>query len=120
MRFWARKDVMSRLRLSQSASYRIVGTARGHLVSSADILAILNNSRRGPQPMLTAIPSDLATADEMAQAIDGNVSAHDLHNWTLRTNNVVPHFLLNTHSRRFQKSAVLAWLDHLSQIVRRG
>lgn len=119
MRYWKREDVMSRLRLSQSASYRIVGTARGSLISSTDILAILNNSRRGPQPMLAEIPSDLLTPEEMAREL-GNVTARDLHNWTLRARNVVPHFLLNTHCRRFQRSMVLAWLDHLSQIVRRG
>lgn len=120
MRYWNRKDVMDRLRLSQAASYRIVGTARGRLIAAADILAILNNSRRGPQPLLLDIPGDLVTPDEMAQAIGGNVSAHDLHNWTLRSRNIVPHFMLNTHCRRFQKSAVIAWLDRLSQIVRRG
>ena len=119
MRYWERKDVMNRLRLSQSASYRIVGTARGSLISSVDILAILNNSRRGPQPMLSEIPSDLMTPEEMATEI-GCVTAKDLKNWTLRIRNVPPHFLLNTHCRRFQRSAVIAWLDGMSQIVRRG
>ncbi len=119
MRYWTRKDVMNRLRISQSASYRIIGTARGSLISSTDILAILNNARCGPQPMLVEIPSDLLTPEEMAQEI-GCVSAHQLHNWTLRVRNVPPHFLLNTHCRRFQKSAVLSWLDRMAQIVRRG
>ena len=119
MRYWARKDVMSRLRLSQSASYRIIGTARGPLIAAADILAILNNSRRGPQPLLLEIPSDILTEDEMSAALEC-VSPRQLHNWTLRTRNVPPHFLLNTHCRRFQKSAVLSWLDKTSQIIRRG
>jgi len=119
MRYWERKDVMERLRLSQSASYRIIGTARGKLIASTDLLAILNNSRRGPQPMLAEIPSDILTEEEMANEL-GCVTKHQLHNWTLRTRNIPPFFMLNTHCRRFQKSEVVAWLDRLSQIVRRG
>lgn len=119
MRYWDRKSVMIRLRLSQSASYRIVGTSRGKLISSTDLLSILNNSRRGPQPILTEIPGDLLTEDEMSRELEC-VSKKQLHAWTLRRQNVIPHFLLNSHCRRFQRSTVLAWLDGLSQIVRRG
>lgn len=119
MRYLNRKDVMRRLRLSQSASYRIVGTARGSLIAASDVLAILNNSRRGPQPLLLELPDDLLTEDEMAAALDC-VTPRQVHNWTLRLRNPPPHFLLNTHCRRFQRSAVIAWLDKLSQIVRRG
>lgn len=119
MRFLDRKTVMKRLRLSQAASYRIVGTSRGNLIASTDLLAILNNARRGPQPMLVDIPVDLLTESEMANEI-GCVTKKTVHNWTLRTRNIPPHFLINTHCRRFRKSEMLAWLDHLSQIVRRG
>ena len=119
MRYLNRKDVMSRLRLSQAGSYRIIGTARSPLIAASDVLAILNNSRRGPQPLLLEIPDDILTGEEMAAALEC-VTPKQIHNWTLRTRNPLPHFLLNTHCRRFQRSAVIAWLDHLSQIVRRG
>ena len=118
MRYWERKDVMSRLCISRSASYRIVGTARGKLIASTDLLRILNASRRGPQPMLVEIPSDILTAEQMSKEI--GITSRQLLNWTLRTRNLPPHFLLKSHGRRFQKSAVLGWLDKLSEIVRRG
>ena len=121
MRYWTRKDIMLRLGLSQSASYRIVGTSRGKnsLISSADLLAILNNARRGAQPMLAEVPGDIVTGEEMAKELQC-VTARQLKNWTLRLRNPLPHFLLNTHCRRYQKSAVLKWLDNFTQIVRRG
>lgn len=119
MRYWSRQNVMQRLRLSQSASYRIIGTSRGKLISSTDLLAILNNSRRGPQPMLSEVPSDLLTEDEMSDELKC-VTKKQLHSWTLRKANLPPYFHINAHCRRFQRSAVLSWLDTQTQIIKRG
>lgn len=119
MRYMTRKDIMDRLRLSRSATYRIVGTAGGKLVSARDVVAILNQSRRGTQPLLLEVPADIVTGEELAKEI-GSVNARQVRNWTRRTLNVPPHFLLNSHCRRFQLSAVVAWLDAHSKIIKRG
>lgn len=120
MRFLRRQQVMNRLRMSQSVSYRIIGTARGSLISTDDVLRILNNARRGPQPMLVEVPDDLATPSEIAAELTSEgITEHDLHNWTLRTRNIPPFFLLNTHCRRFQRSAFFGWLADSTKIIRR-
>lgn len=119
MHYLTRKDIMSRLRLSVAASYRIVGTARSSLISSADVLAILNAARRGGQPILTFIPSDLMTEAEAAKEI-GCVTRTRVLSWTNRTLNPPPFFYLNSHCRRFQRSQLFKWLDEQTKIVRRG
>lgn len=111
--------MMNRLRLSRSASYRIIGSARTSLISSTDLLAILNSSRRGSQPILKEIPSDILTEDEISAELEC-VTKKQIHNWTLRVKNPPPYFLLNSHCRRFQRSELLSWLNVQTQIIRRG
>lgn len=120
MRFLRRQQVMNRLRMSQSVSYRIIGTARGPLVSTDDVLRIMNAARRGPQPMLIEVPDDLATPAELAAELTSEgITERDLHNWTLRVRNIPPFFLFNTHCRRFQRSAFFGWLADSTKIIRR-
>lgn len=111
---------MGRLKLSLTATYRIIGTTRTRLklIAAKDVVSILNNARRGGQPMLLEVPDDLLTCEEMAAELHG-VTARDLYNWTHRTLKVPPHFLLNTHCRRFLRSEVFRWLDEHTKIVRR-
>lgn len=120
MRYMTRKELMERLKLSLTATYRIIGTTRTRLklISSKDVVAILNSARRGGQPLLLELPDDLLTCEEMAAELHG-VTARDLYNWTHRTLKVPPHFLLTTHCRRFRRSEVLRWLDEHTKIVRR-
>ena len=120
MRFLRRQQVMNRLRMSQSVSYRIIGTARGPLVSTDDVLRIMNAARRGPQPMLIEVPDDLATPAELAAELTSEgITERDLHNWTLRVRNVPPFFLFNSHCRRFQRSTFFGWLADSTKIIRR-
>ena len=120
MRFLRRQQVMNRLRMSQSVSYRIIGTARGPLVSTDDVLRIMNAARRGPQPMLNEVPDDLATPAELAAELTSEgITERDLHNWTLRVRNIPPFFLFNTHCRRFQRSAFFGWLADSTNFIRR-
>lgn len=112
-----RQLVCDRLRLKRRASYRIVSPCRLSLISSDEILYLLNHARRGGMEYLTAIPSDIRTPDEMAAEIDG-VTAHDLLNWTRRTKNVAPHFRLNKQTTRFSASRLMAWLKERSHTCR--
>lgn len=106
-----RRDlVCERLRLNRRASYRIVSPSRLSLISSDEILYILNHARRGPVDYLHDIPSDLRTPEEMAAKL-GGVTAKMLLNWTHRTKNVAPHFRLNKQTTRFSERLLLAWLE---------
>lgn len=116
--FLPRSLVNERLRIKAVAtSYRILGSPRryGARINSDHVLELLNSSRRGPQPVLTYLPSDLHTAKELAEILDGSyISAHDLTNWSNRVKNTVPHFRLTSHHRLFLPKEVLRWLDDTS------
>ena len=105
-----RQLICERLRIKHRASYRIIGASRLSLISSNDVLDLLNDSRRAMPRPLDEIPCDLRTPEEMAEEI-GGVSAHDLLNWTHRTKNVPPHFRLNKQTTRFSASRMMAWLE---------
>lgn len=114
-----RDFVCSRLRLNGSTSYDIIGTAYGPLISSDDVLSLLNRARRAIPDPIPFIPSDLATPDEMAadpSLAESGITAHDLFNWTRRTKNQAPHFRLTRKCTRFSRSILLAWLDARSRL----
>lgn len=121
MHLLKRQLICDRLRLTRRTSYNIVGASRIALVSSDEIIALLNRSRRplavGAAP-LDEIPSDLRTPEEMAAEISG-VTAHDLMNWTRRTKNVPPHFRFNSHTIRFSASRLHSWLEERSRLCRK-
>ena len=105
-----RQLICERLGIKSRASYRIIGASRLSLISSSDVIDLLNDSRRAiPQP-LDEIPCDLRTPEQMAAEI-GGVTARDLLNWTRRTKNVPPHFRLNHSTTRFSASLMMAWLE---------
>ena len=110
MNLLRRKYICEMLRLKPRASYRIVSPSRLSLISSDEILYILNHARRGPVDYLHDIPFDLRTPEEMSAKL-GGVTAHDLLNWTRRTKNVAPHFRLNKQTTRFSERLLLAWLE---------
>ena len=114
-----RQLICDRLRLERRTSYRIIGASRLSLISSSDVVDLLNQSRRpfSSEP-LEDIPSDLRTPDEMAAEI-GGVTAHDLLNWTRRTKNIPPHFRLNKHTTLFSAHRLMAWLEERSHVCRK-
>lgn len=123
MHFLSRQFVNDRLRLSVCQSYRIVGrssNAYGARIQSDYIVELLNRSRCGHQPALTDLPSDIVTAEEMAEELkESQVSATDLIRWTNRRRNPLPHYRLNKHTRRFRRAEVIEWLMETSVARRR-
>lgn len=116
--FLNREWLRSRLRLRRSASYRLIGGTATALINSDAVLTLLNRSRRGPQPVLAEIPSDICTAEELIAAIPSlaecGVTPALLLAWTHRTKNPPPHFVLTSKIRRFRRSQFSAWLDGAS------
>lgn len=118
-----REWLRNRLRLKRSASYRLIGGTKTALINSDAVLTLLNRSRRGPQPVLAKIPSDICTAEELVEAIPSlaecGVTPARLLAWTHRTKNPPPHFVLTTKIRRFRRSQFTEWLEVASS-PRRG
>lgn len=105
-----RKLVCERLRIAASTSYKILGA--GRFVRSDDILELLNRSRRGPQEVLTEIPSDLRTVREIASDLaESGITEKDIRAWSHRKMNPPPFFRINKQHRLFRLSAMLDWLD---------
>ena len=111
-----RKLICDRLRLSRRASYDIVGSAYGARISSDEVVAILNRSRRALEPV-SFIPTDLLTATELAnELVESEITAKDLLNWARRTKNIAPHFRLTAKTILFPRSVFMSWLDQRSKL----
>lgn len=119
-----RKLICDRLRLTLRTSYDLVGCAYGPLVSSDDVIALLNRARREardaftpPSQPLDYIPSDLLTPDELAAELkESGITARDLWNWAHRKKNIAPHFRLAQRTIRFSRKIFGDWLDARSRL----
>ncbi len=121
MTYLPRQLICERLRIGERQSYRIVGSSYGGRISSDEVVSILNRARRAIREPLTFVPSDLLTADEVVAAFaDSQISARELRAWTHRIKNAVPHYRLNSHTIRFSRSQIEAWLGSHSHIRRRA
>ena len=123
MHLLKREFVRDRLRLRRSASYRLIGGTRSSHINSDVVLSLLNRSRRGPQPALAEIPSDICTAEELVASIPSlaecGITPALVVTWTHRTKNPPPHFVLTSKIRRFCRSQFMTWLEAASS-PRRG
>lgn len=119
MNFLRRDLICERLCLKVRQSYRLVGSSRSGLISSDEVLRILNRSRRGIAEPYSYIPSDIAKPDELAAEIDG-ITTDRLRAWTRRTKNVPPHFRLNGHTIRYPRALFVKWLADNSKVERRS
>ena len=121
MNYLPRPLILKRLKLSLRQSYRIIPPSYSSLINSDEILEIVNNARRGIREPLTGIPSDMMTADEIANdpALGGIVPPKRILVWTRRKKNVPPHFRFNKQTTRFSRSSFLEWLSTQSQIRRK-
>jgi hypothetical protein len=110
----SRADAMERLRLGLRASFRLLPSCRG-LVSTRDILELLNRSRHALAEPLLEVPTDIMTAEELAavpELAGSGITAKRLLLWTQRRAvRIPPHFHINKHTVRFSKAAFLEWLD---------
>ena len=123
MHFFDRQFVMDRLRLKLRQSYRLIGASRLNLISSDEILRILNRSRRAIPTPFSFIPSDVVTADELLaipELADSGITQQKLRAWTRRTRNVPPHFRLNGHTIRYPRALFIGWLAKNSKVLRRS
>ena len=119
MNFMRRDLICERLCLNVRQSYRLIGSSRSGLISSDEVVRILNRSRRGIAEPFDYIPSDIATPDEILLEVDG-IMPNQLRAWLRRTRNVCPHFRLNGHTRRIPRAIFLRWLSSNSKVERRS
>lgn len=123
MNLLRRQLICERLKLKTRQSYRIVGSSRSGLISSDEVLRILNQSRRGIQEPYSFVPSDLMKAEELLvipELAESGLTTGKLRAWTHRTKNIPPHFRLNGHTIRYPRSLFIAWLAKNSKVVRRS
>lgn len=119
MNYLTRQTVCRHLRLGLRQSYRIVGASYGERISSDDVLAVLNRSRRAIDNPLDCIPSDLMTPDETATRFsDSEITTRELRAWVRRKRNVPPHFRINKHTVRFSAALLDGWLAERSRVRR--
>ena len=119
--YLARSLINNRLRLKRAQSYRVLGS--GTRFRSDYIIERLNGCRRGPQRILTELPSDLRTPSELAaKLIESEITEHMLRCWTRRKKNPPPFFRINSHHILFRESAFFDWLNALTvpKTYRRG
>ena len=105
-----RQLVSERLRITKHQTYRFFGGCSR--IRSDYLLDFLNQTRRGCQKLLTCIPSDLKTPDELAVILSGSeITTRELRAWTHRKQNPPPFFRVNKQFTLFRLSAMLDWLD---------
>ena len=116
MNFLRRNLICDRLRLEVRQSYRIVGSSRSGLISSDEVLRILNRSRHGIPAPFAFIPTDIMRPDELSEYT--GLPENKIRAWTRRTKNVPPHFRLNGHTIRYPHALFVAWLANNSKVER--
>lgn len=114
--FLPRETVNERLRLTMSAtSYRIVpSTGYGNRINTDRVVELLNGSRRGDIPAASELPSDLLTPEELAalpELAESAITPREILAWARRTRDPLPHYRLNSHTRRYPRAAALAWME---------
>lgn len=115
MAFLVSRDfACDRLRLGLRQSYRVLPSDCGALISTDEILNLLNSSRRPYAEPLLHIPDDIMTADELAttpELASSGVTGKRLLAWTRRTKKIAPHFRFNSHTIRFSRKRFIDWLQ---------
>lgn len=114
-----RESVCRHLRLGYRQSFRVVGASYGERISSDDVLAVLNRSRRAIDNPLDHIPSDLMTPEETAaHYAESEITVRELKAWIHRIKNIPPHFRINKHTVRFSAALLDGWLAERSKVRR--
>ena len=109
MFYVSRKFITERLHISMWASYGLFPATSIGRIPSDRVIDLLNRSRKAGEEKLDFIPSDIVTADQLAE--ETGIPAHSILVWTRRRVKVPPHFRINKQTTRFRRSSFSAWLD---------
>lgn len=107
-----RKEVCRMLSLSAWASrmaYNGLRPRRMNLISSRDVVALLNRASVGEAHVEDPDIPQLRTADEVSA--ETGIPARSLLLATRHRRNPCPHFRINKQTTRFRLSSVLQWID---------
>ena len=116
--YLSREFVCDRLRLGLRQSYRLLPSCYEAMISSDDVLALLNNGRRMIGEPFLNIPSDIMTAEELAsipELANSGVTARKILAWTRREKKIPPHIYANSHTIRFSRQHFIDWLQEGSR-----
>lgn len=85
-------------------------------ISSDRVVEMLNRVRQNLAviPAAEGVPSDLLTAEELAalpELAESSIAAHEILAWSRRKRDPIPHYRLNSHTRRYPRKAALAWME---------
>lgn len=109
MFYVTRQFLCDRLHVSKWASYGLFKATDIGRIPSDRVIALLNGSRKAGEEKLDFIPSDIVTADQLAE--ETGIPAHSILVWTRRRVKVPPHFRINKQTTRFRRSSFAAWLE---------
>lgn len=116
--YLTRKKMNERLHIEQRTSFRIIPrdevANKAGFINSDKLLTLINRVRVNC-PVLTSIPVDFATLDELAEALrETGITRRNLFRWTRRKRNPLPHFRFNSHTIRYSCALCEAWIDQQS------
>ena len=115
MAFLVSRDfACDRLRLGLRQSYRVLPSDCGALISTDEILNLLNSSRRPYAEPLLHVPDDIVKADELVsvpELANSGLTAKRILAWTRRGKKAPPHFRFNSHTIRFSRKRFIDWLQ---------
>lgn len=115
MNYLTRKLVADRLRFSRSQSYRLISCKSSLGLIKSDALLERLNRLRVNCPVLTCLPSDILTLDQLAERIAPlGIPRSRLARLARRKRNPLPHLRFNGHTLRFPFAAVNGWLEALA------
>ena len=109
MFYITRSFICDRLRISKWVSYDLFRATGIGRIPSDRVIDLLNGSRRAGEERLDYIPSDIVTADQLAE--ETGIPAHSILVWTRRKVKVPPHYRITNQTIRFRRSSFNAWLD---------
>lgn len=109
MFYVTRKFICERLGVSLWASYSLFRATEIGRIPSDRVIDLLNGSRKAGEEKLDFIPSDIVTAEQLAE--ETGIPARSIIVWTRRKVKVPPHFRINKQTTRFRRSSFAAWLE---------
>lgn len=106
MHYVDRKFACDRLKLSRWQSYGVLRPSRMAMISTKDIIDLLNRSANG-ESAVSHVPSDIETAEGVERSL--GIPAKRLVLWT-RRKSPIPHYKINKQTTRYRLSSVRRWM----------
>lgn len=110
-----------RLRLKPITIRRMIPVDNSE-VQAHLVIHRLNSARRGTQPLVDGIPSDLMTPAEAAELVyplEQDRNSLLINRLSAKRGVAIPHFYLSKHAIRFSRAALEIWMASAGDSTRR-